>query len=694
MPVDGLLTTHIRYQGLSGNIRATTAPVSFSSSAQTALMALPQLADWRANGGLIVSDALGVQAVQRFYDDTAQAFPHRLVAKDAFLAGNDLLYLAEFALGASDSRYEAQLANIKDTITWFGERYEEDAAFRQRVDASSLRILELKQRLYNGDQSLDAIVPDSAELPDILSEHQSALINIPAQAITLLSPGPDEFPDRYPAPPAEGERIVIFTDLREMQQCSDCPDQPWITTTALEESLLTRYGPNASNQIDPQQVSSFSFADLNAFLAAGGAPIFLPTPEPTETPEPDVTPTPTNFEATPTPTPEPPADYQVQEALRNADWILFALLDVTDDSADSNALNNFLDQRPDLARSTNVVVFAYNAPYFLDATDVSKLSAYFGVYSKIQSFIDTSIAALFQDVQVTGRSPVNVEGIGYDLFAATQPDPDQRIPLYILQAGERLTPSSAAPIQQESDNPLELVTGPILDTNGNLVPDGTIVRFLQEDLFENQLNVVSEQPTANGIAALTFVLPEGLSGRFRITATSGDATRSDEVNIIGNEASIATPTPEPTATPLAPPPTETPTATPPPPTPTIPSTMTPITPSDPGEPAVNIALSEIVQVIGVFLGLAIVATAAYWLGAYQFSRKFLQVRLLLWAAIGSLVMYNYVILKMPGSGWFSALGSWQNIVSVVLGGCIGIGLFWWRYRPKTTSVSLPRNDSL
>ena len=117
---DGLLVSHIRYQGFQGNIRSTTAPVSFDPQALSTLMQLPEFATWRQDGGLIVSDALGVRAVERFYDDTGQEFPHRRVARDALLAGNDLLVLADFALGQGN--YETEVANIKDTIAWFAER--------------------------------------------------------------------------------------------------------------------------------------------------------------------------------------------------------------------------------------------------------------------------------------------------------------------------------------------------------------------------------------------------------------------------------------------------------------------------------------------------------------------------------------------------------------------------------------------
>src|SRR6185503_4596570 len=64
---DGLLVSHIRYQGFQGNIRATTRPVSFDASALPAILALPEFAACRAKGGLLVSDALGSNAVRDFY---------------------------------------------------------------------------------------------------------------------------------------------------------------------------------------------------------------------------------------------------------------------------------------------------------------------------------------------------------------------------------------------------------------------------------------------------------------------------------------------------------------------------------------------------------------------------------------------------------------------------------------------------
>ncbi|MFN2119964.1 MAG: glycoside hydrolase family 3 N-terminal domain-containing protein, partial [Anaerolineales bacterium] len=55
---DGLLVSHIRYQGFQGNIRATTKPVSFDAQALSTILSLDDFAAWRANGGVIISDDL------------------------------------------------------------------------------------------------------------------------------------------------------------------------------------------------------------------------------------------------------------------------------------------------------------------------------------------------------------------------------------------------------------------------------------------------------------------------------------------------------------------------------------------------------------------------------------------------------------------------------------------------------------
>jgi len=105
--VDGLLVSHIRYQGFQGNIRTTTRPVSFDPQALSQILALPALSSWRNAGGLMVSDDLGSQTVRLFYDPGGQSFQTHLVALDAFLAGNDLLYMGNIVSSDAKDNYSS-----------------------------------------------------------------------------------------------------------------------------------------------------------------------------------------------------------------------------------------------------------------------------------------------------------------------------------------------------------------------------------------------------------------------------------------------------------------------------------------------------------------------------------------------------------------------------------------------------------
>ncbi|MBE2220198.1 MAG: hypothetical protein IAF02_01575, partial [Anaerolineae bacterium] len=523
--VDGLLTSHIRYQGFQGNIQTSTAPFSFDRQAISSLIALPGFADWYAKGGMIVSDALGVRAVERYYDDTEQEFPHRRVAKDAFLAGNDLLVLTDFALG--DAPYEQQLENIQNTIRWFEELYETDPTFKQRLDEAVLRILKAKLRQFDQDFSEENVLVAVDVMGETVNQGETAVYDIAQQAVTLISPSPEQLLERLPSPPGPEDRIIIFTDMLQAQQCSSCEPQAYIQVDALENQILSLYGPEASGQVQPEQIVSYSLADLAAFLAAGSEPIVLPTPTAvltaTISPEnnnPDLI---GNGETslTPEPTATIIPGYLVQESFKEgADWIVFAMLE----ESNLEPVHEFLAQRHDLFRNSRLIAFSFNAPYFLDSTEISKLTAYYGVYSKVNAFIDAAARALFLELPLTGRSPVNIEGVSYQIRTQTNPNPNQVIELYIADnAGVTQSPASDAPLETAVGDTLHLQTGTITDYNGNPVPDGTLVQFIQVDRIQGTVNIIAEVPTSNGIARLDYVLEARTGpGKFRITAVSGD----------------------------------------------------------------------------------------------------------------------------------------------------------------------------
>jgi beta-N-acetylhexosaminidase len=686
--VDGLLTTHIRYQGFQGNIRATTNPISFDRQALANLMQLPEFDGWRNNGGVMVSDSLGVRSVERFFDDTEQEFPHRRVAKDALLAGNDLLYLADFALG--EAPYEDQLNNIKDTILWFQEIYTTDQPFQQRVDQAVLQILRLKLRLYDDDFSLPNTQVQPEEIPAKVGQGETAMLDLAQAALTLISPSQAELTERLDRPPGPDDRITIFTDVREFRQCSDCPLQALIGETALEERILALYGPTASEQVRANQIQSFSMLELQAFVDAGPGVIPLPSApiSPTLVPEFEETPDPTAPTPTPITTPTPPPAYLVQEALASTDWIIFATLATGEPTT---PLKELLAQRPDIVRNSKIIVFAYHAPYYLDTTEISKLTAYFAAYSRTKASIDASVRALFQEALFNGKPPVDVAGIRYDLFTQTQPDPGQMIELNIVTSGEPQAPPSEAPLEASVGDTLRLQAGIIRDHNGHPVPDGTIVQFVQEDRIQGLISIIAEIPTADGVAQLDYVLEARTgAGQFRITARTGEATVSQEVDIsIEDEAQVAiiTPTPMPTPTPtLTPTPTPTPTASP---TPMPSPTGTAIAPAPQSEePGIRIELSEFQLLIAVFMGLLITANVGLSVGRRQHCTLEQRISWPLWGIVGGLLLYIYYQLQLPGTEFLFDLGSWAGLLATLVGGFAGLTIFQigiWLSRPRPTA---------
>ncbi len=196
---DALLVSHIRYQGFQGNIRATTRPVSFDPQAFSQLMSLPAFDTWRQNGGVMISDNLGSRAVRRFYDPSGQTFNGPLVARDAFLAGNDLLYLDNFLSSGDADVYSSYVR----TLDFFAQKYREDPAFAQRVDQSVLRILTLKLKLYNSTFSVTSTLPNSDAL-NTIGFSSRVTFSIAQQAASLISPPLDELNIAIPSPAWSG----------------------------------------------------------------------------------------------------------------------------------------------------------------------------------------------------------------------------------------------------------------------------------------------------------------------------------------------------------------------------------------------------------------------------------------------------------------------------------------------------------
>ena len=633
--IDGLLVSHIRYQGLQGNIRASTRPISFDQQVLSNLLSLPQIQPWRKSGGLLISDNLGVPAVRRFYDPDNKSFSSSLTASYAFLAGNDMLYMGNIVSSDGKDNYSA----VIDTLNFFTQKYNQDKVFAARVDESLRRILTAKFRIYPSF-AISLVSPTNFQ-KDTLGQGNDNVSAIAKEAATLISPSQSDLAAVLPAPPKTSDYIVFLTDLRYSRQCSTCADTPVLAKDAFQISVSHLYGPAAGTQILPSHLSSYSFTDLDQ-LAQGQ----LATPD-------------------------------LLNDLRRADIVVISVLDMPEGQPQIQTLRNFLTQNQSSLASKRVILFSFGAPYYLDATDISKLTAYYGIYSGGAPFLEVAARILFQEITPGGALPVSVPGIGYDLTSATAPDPDQVISLnldlpspvtptavatskVIINPKATATPSPTPPTYKVGDT-IAIRTGVILDHNKHPVPDGTVVHFVlaQGDSSSTQQ---TDGVTTDGIASTSFRLDK--VGSISIQASSEPARKSVTMTLtvntdIGGTVVIVTPTSEATLSPTPIPPTPEP----------PPSTATLVAPS--GYPTF---LGWFLLVMVIAAGLAL----AYWLGT-QFADTRWAIR---WAALvtlGGLTAYNYLVLEMPGSTrWVHGRGLPAFLQAIVLGEIIGflVGWFW------------------
>ncbi len=629
---DALLVSHVRYQGFQGNIRATTRPVSFDPQAFSQLISLPPFDSWRQNGGVMISDNLGSRAVRRFYDPSGQTFNGPLVARDAFLAGNDLLYLDNYLSSGDPDEYTSYIR----TLGFFAQKYREDPAFAQRVDQSVLRILTLKYRIYGNSFVVSNAIPKEDSL-NTIGLYSQITFDVAQQSATLISPSIDELNIALPSPPTREEHIVFISDSKVFQQCSTCRQQYTFEVDALENAVIRLY--SGSGQVIPNNLISYSFQELSDMLNAGTGVL------------------------------------QIENDLRQADWIVFAMDTVSTNIPNSQALLQFLDLRPDLIQGKNLIVFALSEPYALDATDISKLTAYYALYSRSSSFIDIAARILFHEIQPSGHLPVSVPGIGYEILEATSPDPNQVIHIFIETPADSLGETTQTPGATPTAEPLRVgdtlsvETGIIVDHNGNQVPDGTIVRFVLYHDAESVPAQVVESQTKQGIAQGNLVIDQ--SGEINIQAESGQAVTSDVINIeIPPELVTTTPLP-PTPIPTS---TSTPTIIPtntPFPTPTM--TPTPITVTNQGS-------IDFGDWIAALLVIGIISGANYWMVNTKRGLRW-GVRAALLPIIGGMLTYIYLAINMPGSEtMIQNLGTWSIVLFSIIGSAIGVGaVLIWHY---------------
>jgi beta-N-acetylhexosaminidase len=609
------MSSHIRYRGYQGDIRQFTAPISFDAEGMAALLGLEEFAAWRRTG-LVVSDSLGVPAVRKYFDPTLSTFPQRRIAKEAFLAGNDLLLLTQFDL---NDNWAEQFSNIRDTVAFFRDEYRSNPAFAERVDESVARILRLKLKLYP-EFALEAVQVHPEAALQVCGLGTGVTQRTASQALTLL------YPDRnaVPSPPQQREKILIFTDARPVRECFTDQCQPFspLSQTAVEEAILRFYGPEGTGQVDEKDIASLPFGQLKAYLS------------------------------------DQEVQYDVGTLLQEADWILFAQQDLNLTNApNSDVVKLFLNHSLSATYGAKLVVLAFNAPYYLDTTEISKLSLYLGAYSKVEPFLEAAVRALFGELAPQGAPPVDVEGISYDLQHQLSPAPGPTIPLALVEPGTDvpLYPSVNARFQ----------AGPILDRNGNVVPDGTEVTFYAQ-YDAGTYAPPSTATTTSGLTEATLTL--SAAGRVHVRAESEEAYTAQSAALTIQP--LPTDAPIPTRTPIATPtklPTRLPTTSPTVAPSATPTGTSPLSAPSPTKPADGISL---LLAAGTTL---LVAWVGYVLLAERRRRHSVVIRWLSLAVIGGMLGYIlYALAAMRPETW-AILPETEWVARAVVMAMTGIG---------------------
>lgn len=616
--VDGILVSHIRYQGFQGNIRATTRPVSFDPQALSQILDLPEFTTWRANGGLVISDDLGTRSVRDFYVQSGDKFFARNVARDAFLAGNDMMYLGNVISDDAEDTY----TTTTRVLDFFAQKYREDPAFAQRVDASVTRILAAKLGLYD-TFSVANVTPSSLGLSNI-GTSTDVTFEAARNSATLISPSLQDFSTVLPNPPQPNEQIVFLTDTSITRQCSTCPEFSSIGVDALQQVSLQLYGPQSGNLTSDFRLNSYSLQSLQSLLDDLNPPF-------------------------------------IEEDIGQADWVVISLTDAS--QSQPGLIRRFITERPDLLRNKRVIVFSFDAPYYFDATDISKFTAYYALYSKQPQFVEVAARLLFQELTPTGTSPVSISGIRYDMINATAPDPNQIIPLFLDIEGAPtqpvegdITPAPTPIPLFEIGDTIAIRTGVIKDNNGHPVPDDTVVRFSTVLIGEGILQQTDAYTTL-GVAHSSFVLDK--PGLLEISAVSEPAVNSLVLQLdVSQSGPVAV-------------------------TVVVPELTKPVetTPEAPVEQEIsdyisNAGYPRFAAWMLVILFILFSVWVAYSAGV-RIADPRSAIRWSLGISLGGLAAYNYLAFGLFGiSSWLSSTGFSGLMLFVLLGELVGFAAGW------------------
>ncbi|NJN81172.1 MAG: hypothetical protein HC802_02045 [Caldilineaceae bacterium] len=235
---------------------------------------------------------------------------------------------------------------------------------------------------------------------------------------------------------------------------------------------------------------------------------------------------------------------RVDGLIDESDWLIFAMLNVdVERYPNSDVVKRFLRQRGDQLVGKQVVVLGLNAPYFLDATEISQLTTYLGVYGKTQPFLENAVRALFRAFTPEGAPPVDVPGTRFaTLTERLSADANRPIEINLSLDDQPVASNTgvegdAPAIPVHAGDAVRTRVGPVYDRNGHRVPDGTVVTFLAS--YEGEATALNVEPalTRDGVAQRDIFLERG--GVLRVSAQVHSASTGEPVSVAVLDSGVA-----------------------------------------------------------------------------------------------------------------------------------------------------------
>jgi beta-N-acetylhexosaminidase len=217
------------------------------------------------------------------------------------------------------------------------------------VDDSVARILTVKFNLYK-NFSLANVVPSMSGL-ETIGGSADLTFQVARNSATLISPNLQDFSTVLPNPPQANEKITFITDTAITKQCSTCPEYSSLGVDALQKASLQLYGPQSGNLTSDFRLTSYSLQNLQSLLDKLNPPF-------------------------------------IENDISQSDWVVISIADAS--QGQPALIRRFITERPDLLRNKRVIVFSFDAPYYFDATDISKFTAYYALYSKQPQFVEVA----------------------------------------------------------------------------------------------------------------------------------------------------------------------------------------------------------------------------------------------------------------------------------------------------------------